>query len=243
MKGHCAVKIIRVLLGIMLAVLVVGLGTLLVSVVGPRFSLVRSGLLSGGAAIQVAMLVISLIFILALSRGRPGPYGFRTATRAQMKAAFVFGSIAAVMVHIVVALVWRLFPPSGGHPALVGSSFVKIVITVWIIASNSEEVVHRGLVQSFLEPLRVYGLHIFGIRLSLPVIVAALLFGSMHIMLLTLGADGRLVGGIVGMGVLLGLVAGYYREKSGSLIPAILVHTLFNIYGSASEYIQNLVTG
>ena len=30
---------------------------------------------------------------------------------------------------------------------------------------------------------------------------------------------------------LLGIVAGYYREKTGSLIPAIIIHALFNIGG------------
>jgi membrane protease YdiL (CAAX protease family) len=30
---------------------------------------------------------------------------------------------------------------------------------------------------------------------------------------------------------LLGIVAGYNREKTGSLIPAIIIHALFNIGG------------
>jgi membrane protease YdiL (CAAX protease family) len=142
---------------------------------------------------------------------------------------------------VVVAVVWRLLPPSAGHPSLAGASFLQIVVTVWIIASTCEEVLYRGLIQSFLEPLRVHGLDVFGVRLSLPVIAAALLFGCMHIMLLTAGADGFLVGGIVGTAIVVGLMAGYYREKSGSLVPAILVHMLFNAYGGVSEHIQKIV--
>jgi membrane protease YdiL (CAAX protease family) len=31
---------------------------------------------------------------------------------------------------------------------------------------------------------------------------------------------------------LLGLVAGYHRQETGSLVPAILVHALFNVGGT-----------
>ena len=234
-------KVVRLIVGVLLPIPVVGLGIFLVSTVGRRLPVEHSELLPGGVMIQVAMFLVSFCLIAALSRGRLAEYGFKAATSAQLKTAFIFGSIVAVIVHVVIAIVWTLFPPAETHPALAGSSFIRTVFTVWIVASTSEEVVHRGLIQSFLKPLGVYGLNLGRIRLSLPVIVAAVIFGVLHIMLVTLGADSRLVGGIVGMAIVLGLVAGYYREKTGSLVPAVLVHMLFNIYGSASEYIQKLI--
>jgi membrane protease YdiL (CAAX protease family) len=234
-------KFARLALGVMLALLVAALGMMLVSVGGVRPTMSGSGWLSSGITMQAAMLVVSLIFILALSRGRPALYGFRVPTRGQIKTAMVVGSIAAIITHVVVAVVWRVLPPSTGHPGTAGASFLQIVITVWIIASICEEVLYRGLVQSFLEPLGTHGLEVFGIRLSLPVIAAAILFGCMHMMLLAGGADGFLVGGIVGTAIVVGLVAGYHREKSGSLVPAILVHMLFNAYGGASFYVQKLM--
>lgn len=121
-----------------------------------------------------------------------------------------------------------------------GGSLLQVVVSVWIVASICEEVLHRGLIQSFLDPLKGYGITIFGIRFSLPVVTVALLFGFMHIVLLTTGVDGFLVGCIVGSSIVLGMVAGYYREKSGSLLPAILVHMLFNAYGGVAQYIQRL---
>jgi membrane protease YdiL (CAAX protease family) len=36
---------------------------------------------------------------------------------------------------------------------------------------------------------------------------------------------------VIVLTTLLGLVAGYYREKTGSLIPAIIIHALFNVGG------------
>jgi membrane protease YdiL (CAAX protease family) len=236
-------KIVRLVLGVLLTILVAGLSMVLVSTVGKAGPISDAGWFSSGVKMQAAMLVVSLIFILALSRGKPARYGFKMPTGAQVKAALVFGSIVAVITHVVMVVVWKLLPPSSGHPGVTGSSFLQIVVTVWIMASICEEVFYRGLIQSFLEPLGSHGLKVFGVRLSLPVIVAALLFGFMHMMLLTMGADRYLVGGIVGTAIVVGLTAGYHREKSGSLIPAILVHMLFNAYGGASEYIQNLLGG
>jgi membrane protease YdiL (CAAX protease family) len=235
-------KIARLVLGLLLVIPVMGLGMLLVSIVGAG-SMAGSMGPSSGITMQAAMLAGSLVFILALSRGRPARYGFRMPTGAQVKTALVIGSIGAAITHTVVAIVWKLLPPSAGHPGVAGASFLQLVITVWVIASTCEEVLYRGLIQSFLEPLGVHGVEVSGVRLSLPVIAAALLFGLMHMMLLVAGADGYLVGGIVGTAVVLGLLAGYYREKSGSLIPAILIHMLFNAFGGVSQYVQKLLGG
>lgn len=241
-EGEDAMSALRLVLGVMLWVLVLGLSTILVST-GTLRSLVASPIwLSAGIIMQTTMAAASFILIFILSKGKLSEYGFKMPTGAQIKSTFVFGSIAVVAVHIVMAMLWKLLPPSGTHPGVAGSSFLQIVVSVWIIASICEEVLHRGLIQSFLRPLRDYGMTASGIRLSLPVVTAAVLFGVMHLMLLTMGADGSLVGGIVGSAAFLGLVAGYHREKTGSLVPAILVHMLFNAYGGASEYIQRLMT-
>lgn len=232
---------VRLILAVMLWMLVLGVSTIPVGAGAARSLRAVSSWLSTGTVIQATMLVASLMLIAGLSRGRLSRYGFRMATPAQIRRAFVCGTIAAVVVHVVLAVLSNLFPSSGGHPTVAGSSFVQIVITVWVIASTCEEVLHRGLIQSFLEPLRDYGMTILGVRLSLPLVTAAILFGAMHIMLLTTGADGLLVGGVVGSAIVLGLVAGYYRERTGSLLPAILVHMLFNVCGGASEYVQGLV--
>lgn len=234
-------KVVRLILGLMLWILVLGLASIPVSNESVMNLVEASSWLSGGTTIQLVMLISSLVLILGLSRGKPARYGFRMATGAQIKTTFVFGSIVAVVVHVILAILWRLMSPSGNNPVVAGASLLQIVVKVWIIASICEEVFYRGLIQSFLVPLRDYGATVFGVRLSLPIAIAAFLFGFSHIMLLTMGVDGFIVGGIVGSAIFLGLLAGYYREKTGSLLPAILVHLLFNVYGSASQYIQNLL--
>ena len=234
-------RAVRIVVSVMLWVLVLGMSSIPASIGNMRSLTASSSWLSGGTAIQLTILTVSLAVILCLSKGKLGRYGFRRSARTQIKEAFVFGSISAVTIHVLLAILRTVFPSSGDLPAVADSSFVHVVVSVWILASISEEILHRGLIQSYLDPLREHGVNLLNIRLSIPVLVAALLFGLMHIMLLTTGADAHLVGGIVGSAVVLGIVAGYYREKSGSILPAILVHMLFNVYGGAAQHIQQLV--
>ncbi len=41
----------------------------------------------------------------------------------------------------------------------------------------------------------------------------------------------------------LGLVAAHYREKTGSLLPAISIHALFNIGGSLPLWVMQWLRG
>jgi membrane protease YdiL (CAAX protease family) len=63
----------------------------------------------------------------------------------------------------------------------------------------------------------------------MPVLVSGLFFGSMHIVLVK--SMGLAAIPIIVLAVFLGLVAARYRERMGSLLPAIIVHALFNVGG------------
>jgi membrane protease YdiL (CAAX protease family) len=64
----------------------------------------------------------------------------------------------------------------------------------------------------------------------MPVVVSGLFFGAMHLTLIRLIGPGAIP--IVLAATYLGLVAAYYREKTGSLLPAYILHVLFNIAGT-----------
>jgi membrane protease YdiL (CAAX protease family) len=81
-------------------------------------------------------------------------------------------------------------------------------------------------------PLKKYGFTLAKKYISLPVIIGALFFGTMHLMLLTTGMNIFMVGAVFVSTCVLGLIAGYYREKTASLIPAIVAHMIFNIVGT-----------
>ncbi|MDH4222517.1 MAG: CPBP family intramembrane metalloprotease, partial [candidate division Zixibacteria bacterium] len=111
-------------------------------------------------------------------------------------------------------------------------SLTQVIIFIWIYASVSEEFLTRGLILGFLAPLSKRGIQIFKFRISVPVIVSALFFGFMHMGLITMGANTITMLIVILSAVILGIIAGYYREKTESIIPAIIIHMLFNVWGT-----------
>jgi membrane protease YdiL (CAAX protease family) len=200
-----------------------------------RFDL---GILNGAPGLadalltQIGILVLSLGLISLFTRGKISAYGFVPPTWPHFRRAVGYGIVAALLIQGPITIIGRLASWEVGHPATAGASFLEVVIVIWLIASTCEEILYRGLIQSFLRPLEKVGIAIGRLQLSVPVVVAAVLFGLMHIPLLTLGAETGFVWGVVISAMVLGLVAGSLRQQSGSLVPAVVVHLLFNVVGN-----------
>lgn len=191
-------------------------------------SLLESAPWIRGPANHTGILVASFTVILILSRGKAAAYGLRVPT------SFPLGQIALLSCGVSALFNLTLkFLPTEGLLFLRDYSFVQKIIFVWIYASVAEELLTRGLVQSFLAPLAERRYAFGRLRISLPVIVAALFFGAMHLALLAMGVDAYTVILVVICALALGLVAGHFREKTGSLVPAIVAHSLANVTGTA----------
>jgi membrane protease YdiL (CAAX protease family) len=117
-----------------------------------------------------------------------------------------------------------------GLGSIRGMSALQMFLWVFVLASIAEEFLFRGLMQGLLAPLSSYGIQLPKTHLTVPVILPALAFGLGHLLLLGSTAV-PLVITIVISTTLLGLVAGRYREKTGSIVPAIVVHMMFNVPG------------
>jgi membrane protease YdiL (CAAX protease family) len=187
--------------------------------------------LTTGDVIQFVFFSASLVLMVALSRGRVSSYGLRgVGGRDIRRVTVVAGSVGAAIGLLSAAASMAGARPGGG-PLSDTSSFLEIVVSVWIAASVSEEMLFRGLIQGFLEPLRTRTFRLFGCRVSLPVAVAAIGFGLVHLGLLSTTRP-PMVAGIVVSATVLGFIAGHFRERTGSIVPAILAHVLFNALGS-----------
>ncbi len=170
------------------------------------------------------MWILSILIISLLTKGNLAEYGFTTG-KFRLTGGIFLWTIPTAILSVVGFIASRSGAELKGG---LGFSPLQTIVFVWIYATISEEIFTRGLLQSFLSPLSRYGINLSaGLRLSLPVIFSGLYFGMMHIV-----AIKKMGLPVIVLSSMLGIVAGYYREKTGSLIPALIIHALFNIGGS-----------
>jgi len=187
-----------------------------------------------GLMMQSGILLLSLLAIALFGKGRFSQFGFARPSQRFFRPAAIFGLTLGVIAGVAQVVI-----RTDANPAVDDLSFLQIVLLIWIWASICEEVLYRGLIQSYLAPFSNRGITLFGARISLPVAIAALLFALSHAMLLTLGMAPGAVIAIVIFALLLGALAGYWREKTGSLLPAIIVHMSGNIAGACVGYLAD----
>ena len=174
------------------------------------------------------MLIVSLILIHSVSKGRVKEYGLNLSFAFPVKKLIVASLLLGFFSGLIVTL-------SGQAPENLpweDMTVLEMILLIWLLASITEEILFRGLIQNYLRDFRNTGIKLKQLHLSLPVIVSALLFGFVHLTLFTLGAGWVFVLTVVSFATLLGLLAGYFTESSGSITPAIIAHICFNIGGS-----------
>jgi membrane protease YdiL (CAAX protease family) len=163
-------------------------------------------------------MAILLIYVLSARVGGFTEFGFQFCHYRYLAAAIVFGAPVGWALTI---LVDRL---SSGPPRPEMSLRPWMMILYFVAgASIQEEVIFRGLLQTTLArqiPATVSFLHT---SLSCAAIIVALLFGLIHMKVNPITAAAAFV---------LGLLSGELRHRSGSLLPAILVHAIFNAFAA-----------
>jgi len=170
-------------------------------------------------AIPLIIAITSLIaFILVLLLARPptgiAEFGFRIPNTRYL----AIGTALGLTLGVAVTFVSHLFP---SKPPFDVSRFTPWMIGLYFIIGSptQEEIIFRGLIQSMLERRWMTTFSVFGGSLSGAVAFTAVLFGIIHLEAGVAVATGAII---------LGLVAGELRRRSGSLLPALIVHALFN---------------
>ena len=215
----------RIIIALLMGFFVLGVSTSAAFAISRKYpALIQSLPLGQGFVIQSALLVTSVLLILALGKGALSNYGFRLSKDLRFSQIIIIGLIVGIVSSLAESIVPGEIPND-----FADTSFIDIVIGVWILASIAEELLTRGLIQGFLAPLIKFGFSFKGFRISIPVLISSLFFGLMHLGLLSAGADFSPVAMTVIFAFILGIIAGYYRERSGSLIPAVVIHICGNI--------------
>ncbi len=169
------------------------------------------------------MWILSILITILLTKGEIRNYGF-TKGKFQLTPRIFLWVLPMAILSVMGFIASRSGEDVNGILELF---HLQDIVFIWIYASICEEVFTRGLLQGFLSPLTKYGFTLLKRwRLSLPVLFSGLFFGMMHIV-----AIDKLGPPVILFTSALGIIAGYYREKTESLIPAIIIHALFNIGG------------
>ena len=226
--------VLRTVLAILLGLFVLMLSSVLMLTISTNTSLFEEVPIIEKTFTHSSMLVLSILLIILLNKGNLKGYGFN------WNKNFPFYKIVLVSLFLgfVSSVIILMTNASDEFIPTKDFSLIEQIAYIWIWASICEEIFTRGLIQGFLSPLKHIGIKISKYFISLPVIVGAIFFGTMHLMLLTVGVDTFMVLNIVIFGIILGLIAGYHKEKSNSLVPAILVHFCFNVGGSFLQIVS-----
>jgi membrane protease YdiL (CAAX protease family) len=193
---------------------------ILLAVYVPAFgaaSLIRPTLPVAIALIIAVSLVVALAIISWLSqRGRTfAAFGFALASIRWIVLAFALG------LPLALGAAWLASAFPSPAPIDVASlQRWQQAVFFLVAAPVQEEIIFRGLVQSVLQE-GWSGTIAFGrAQLSIAVICTAVLFAIVHF--------GSGLATVVGA-LALSILAGEMRRCSGSLVPAVVVHSLFNV--------------
>lgn len=175
--------------------------------------------LGSNFAFKAVLATVCLVF-MALDHRPWRAFGWRRPRALKWRRMWLSGLGLGALTTLLI-----LATPAQGHPLLEGAGLGQIIAVIWIWSSVTEEVFARGLLQTWTRGGSSSS------WASPPILASALVFGAMHLSLLSIGTDGWTVAIIVAATTVLGLVTGFFRQTSGSLFPAILVHVAFNVGG------------
>jgi membrane protease YdiL (CAAX protease family) len=220
----------------------VAIGIYFIAVVLPKF--IVTDAIPRIMTTQGLELLLSLLAIAILGKGKFSAYGFcrpkvsRQSNKTEVK--WIRISLMAPLLGMVTTPLILGFGGKG-NPLVSTLSFLQIVLFVWILSSIIEEVFTRGFLQGHLSVLSGKFLRLLIGHIELPVLISALFFACMHFVLLSVGVDAITMVLTFLFTLSIGLMAGFLRLKTGSLIPAIIVHILANIGGMIGGIIFTVI--
>ena len=193
------------------------------NVLGSRIN-IQNDFIPGSFVTHTLMLLLSLITIGVL--WKEVQYRIARPKLSRIFKPVLFGFLGFFLVNSLFGIITMI--ASGevaeSHPALQKMDALQVFVFMFIYASIAEELLFRGLLMNLLKPFQNKGIKLFKRKISLPVIIAAVLFGLGHLVLIQSGAGTLFLVRVVTATTVLGLVAGYYQEKYNNNAYAIIAH-------------------
>jgi membrane protease YdiL (CAAX protease family) len=179
------------------------------------------------AIVSPIVLCLSFLVIFLISSGLLHPWGFQLPS---MEDVVLLGTIGLITAIVVVILSEHFSPtPKDMNPPSDPKGRITFFVIIVLLASLSEEMLFRGLLQNILDNSLLIALDLGWLVITGGAIVSAIVFGIIH------AAPAKQMGASVAVLVLsasiLGLIAGIFLSLSGSLLLPIIVHIEFNLTG------------
>jgi membrane protease YdiL (CAAX protease family) len=180
-----------------------------------------------GVSLGMALLLTAIV-----SHGNFAAFGFQGAPARAIWQSSLLGILFGVALATLAFLLRTRLPFVEALPRW------QLVLLAWIATPFQEEVIFRGLFQGILERASLGDVHVGGWTISVAAVIAAVVFALVHLNLRTTGATWSTAIFTVIGALILGLLAGYFRWQTGSLIPCFIVHALFNMPGTLADWIK-----
>ena len=174
-------------------------------------------------------LCMAMLLIAIVGEGQFTQYGFKLPKGSDVWKALAIGFLVGTLLDVAAEL-GGVGLTSGGQPP-----FLYTILLFWIGAPIQEEVIFRGLFQSHLSHHVKHSITVWKWKLTVPALIGAITFSLVHLALLSVEAS---LGGVLLAAIgafILGIIAGYFRTETDSLVEPIIVHALFNITGTVFE--------
>jgi membrane protease YdiL (CAAX protease family) len=185
-----------------------------------------------GFKTMLLLVSVGLIFTsVAAQQGRSlAEYGVRRSAAGTRRVS-VAACALAIPMGALGPLSGLVLPGSGMGPLMeqFPGGFIHVLLGVWLWSSFTEEVFVRGLIQSWMDAHTERGIQIRRLFVSTPVLVSGLLFGAFHLTILFAGCDLPTTLRVFVMTAAGGILCAWLRERTQSILPAIVCHVFLNI--------------
>lgn len=171
-----------------------------------------------GAIIQTLFIIFSLLVFLTVFKCEFISFGL-TFNFHYILTSF---AVAIPTSFILLLVLSRILSPKSSNEAPFAIENLADGVILVILAPIGEEMLFRGVFEGYLL--------LYGVGLWLSIIIPAIFFSSIHVVPFS-KASRRLLIMVLLLAFILGVLAGYFRAVSSSLLPAMVTHSSFNVSG------------
>jgi uncharacterized protein len=199
--------------------------TLLLSFFWLVFKLVPSWHFFYGQTIITSLLIVFLV-LLYDKRSGIRIYGLK---KVSLRTCFIAISIAFTHTYLIILLNLHYLHVYSQGGTFQNPPIIMLYLCAIVFTPIEEELIYRGYLQTKLAHLSHKGIRIFNVFINIPILVAAFIFAFCHIGFYIKGFTWLNFTYILLNPFLFGIFSGYFKEKTGSIYPSIIMHSTANL--------------